>query len=101
MGASVISCCDTSPVLDPAEHVFDAMALPVEDFVVVGRVLSLFPWWNARRNPLVFQFLAKPVGIIAAIGEQLLGFRQFAEQLPCALVVAHLAFGEQKHQGSP
>ena len=43
MGASVISGCDASPVLDPSEHILDAIALLVEDMVVFGGIASLFP----------------------------------------------------------
>ena len=99
MSASVVSGGDAPPILDPAKHVLDTISLPIEDFVVVGRVASLLAWWNAGRNPLVFQSVAKPVGVIAAICQQLSGFRQTIEQVPGTLVVAGLARGEEKQQG--
>ena len=34
MGATVVSGVDASPVLEPAEHVLDFMALSIEDGVV-------------------------------------------------------------------
>jgi hypothetical protein len=34
MGATVVSGMDASPVLEPAEHVFDFVTLPIEDGVV-------------------------------------------------------------------
>ena len=34
MGASVVAGVDASPVLEPAEHVLDLVALAVEGFVV-------------------------------------------------------------------
>jgi hypothetical protein len=37
VGATVVSCVDAPPVLDPAEHVFDAVALLIEDGVVRDR----------------------------------------------------------------
>ena len=35
MGTSVVACCDTPPVLETAEHVFDLVALAAQ-FLVVG-----------------------------------------------------------------
>ncbi len=35
MCASVVAGVDTPPVLDPAKHVFDFVALAVEDLIVV------------------------------------------------------------------
>ena len=41
MGATVVSGVDAAPVLDPPEHVFDAVALLVEDGVVRDRDLPV------------------------------------------------------------
>lgn len=74
MGASVVSGSDASPILDPAEHVLDTVSLPIEDFVVVGRVTSLPAWWNARGNAFVFQSITEPVGVVTTIRQQFPGF---------------------------
>ena len=42
MGASVIACGDASPVLELGEHVLDFVALAVERFVIVQRLLAVF-----------------------------------------------------------
>ncbi len=34
MGASVVADVDASPVLEPAEHVFDLMAAAIDDSIV-------------------------------------------------------------------
>lgn len=100
MGTSVVSGGDAPPILDPAEHVLDAIALLVEDCVVLGRGPALFAWWNAGRNAFVFQSVAEPVGVVTTICQQFLGFGQAVEQMPGTLIVAGLARGEEKQQGS-
>lgn len=74
MGASIVSCGDPPPVLDPAEHILDTVSLFVERFVVGGRMVSLFTRRNAGRNTFLFQSVAEPVGVVAAVGEQFPGF---------------------------
>ena len=39
MGAAVIACGDASPVLELGEHVFDLVALAVERFIILQRLL--------------------------------------------------------------
>lgn len=87
MGASIVSCCDASPVLDPAEHVFDAVSLLVERFVVFGGMLALFARRDSRGNAFIFQTVAEPVGIVAATGQQLPGFWQTVETTDVAIPV--------------
>ena len=99
MSASVVSGCDASPVLDPAEHVLDAMALSIEVLVVFGRVVSFGTGWDAGRNAFFFQGIAEPVGVIAAIREQFLCAGQSFDQVARALVVTGLAGGQQEQQG--
>ena len=43
MSASVVSCMDTSPVLEASEHVLDLVALAVEDRIVgvLGAMLGM------------------------------------------------------------
>lgn len=98
MGTSIVAGCDATPVLDPAEHVFDAMSLLVEDIVIGRGFFAVFARRNAGRNPLFFQSIAEPVGVIAAIGQQFLGAWQTLEQLSGTLVVAHLARSQQEQQ---
>ena len=62
MCASGISGCDASPVLDPAEHVLDAVPLSIEVLAVMGRVLSFGTGRDAGQDSLLFQSVAEPVG---------------------------------------
>jgi len=50
VGASVVSCGNTAPVLEFSEHVLDFVALPVEGFVIIERALSVFPAGDAGRD---------------------------------------------------
>ena len=100
MGASVVSGCDASPVLDPAEHVLDAITLSIQFLVVFSRVLPFGAGRYAGRDSDFFQSVAEPVGVVAAIRKQLLCAWQSLEQVARAFVVAGLA-GRQKEQQGP
>ena len=58
---------DTAPVLEPAEHVLDLVALSVERPVVGDRHLAVDLRRYAGRDALCGQGASKPVGVIAAI----------------------------------
>jgi hypothetical protein len=94
MGASVIASGDASPVLKFGEHILDFMALTVERFVIVQRLLAIFSAWYARRRALLDQSVAEPVAVVTAIGDQGGCSRQARQQRLSALVVADLAGGE-------
>ena len=98
MGASVVARCDASPVSELGEQVFDFVARPIERLVIGERNLSAFGRWNAGLGSPLLQRVAKPVAVVAPVGDQ--GFRlwQDAEHESRVLVVAHLAFGKQHDQ---
>ena len=96
MGAAVIAGGDTPPVLDPAEDVFDLVALAIEVLVVVVLDLAVLAGRDAWGGALRDQRGAEPVAVLAFVGEQLLGARERGKQQKSAFVVAHLAFGEQQ-----
>ena len=54
---------------------------------------------DAGLDPLFDQGFAKPVAVIASIGDQRLGVRQGIEHQRRALMIAHLAFAQQQDQG--
>ena len=70
MGASVVAGMDAAPVLEPAEHVFDLVALMVEDFIVVDLDFAVGLWRNARRNRASGEGLAKPFCVITLVAKQ-------------------------------
>jgi hypothetical protein len=93
--AAVIACCDAPPVLEFSEHVFDFMALFVERFIVFDLDFAVRFRRDAGRNTLFHERGPEPVGIIPAIRQQGFCLRQNRQQQSRALVIAHLAFGEQ------
>lgn len=100
VGASIISCGDASPVLDPAEHVLDAVSLLVERFVVFGGMLALF----ARRDARGSLCLSGRCGTSrhrSRVSQQLPGFWQMVEQVACTLIIADLACGQEEQQRPP
>ncbi len=50
MRTSVVTRCDSAPILDLSEHVFDFVALFVEDGIVGDEGFTIFLWWNAGRD---------------------------------------------------
>jgi hypothetical protein len=65
MRTAVVSGCDPSPILEPAEHAFDQIALLVEFCVVGDRHLTVLAPRNARCDVEIGQGLAEPVTIIS------------------------------------
>ena len=70
----------------------------IEGLVIVERDLSAFDRWNAGVDAFGCQGLAEPVAVVAAVGDQGFRQRQRVEHEAGALVVAHLAFGEQQDE---
>ena len=60
MRASVVTGGDTPPILDPAEDVFDLVALAVEVLVIVILDLAVFAWRDAWGGALRNQRGAEP-----------------------------------------
>ena len=50
VGASVVTSCDTPPVLETAEHAFDEVATLVGSLAVGGWVVASLAWGNAGLN---------------------------------------------------
>ena len=100
MGAAVVSCGDASPVLEPAEHALDAVALPVEVYVVqrIGAFRFARPGIQAVTSRTV-RDCADPVAVVALVGDQPVGVRQVGQHRRRAAIIADLALGEQQDQG--
>ncbi len=75
MSASIVAGCEAAPILDPAERVFDAIALPAVVFVIVGRLFAL-RLVGCKVKSLYLSMHFGTSGIITAIGQQLLGLEQ-------------------------
>jgi hypothetical protein len=99
MGATVISGCDATPVLQPAEHAFNEVALFVKLGVILDWFLSVLAAGDARLDIAGGQCLAKPVAVIAPVGEESVGVRQRGQHRGSPAIVADLAFGQQQYQG--
>jgi hypothetical protein len=96
VGTSVVSGCDAAAVLEFSEHVFDFVALPVEGFVIVEGLLSVFPAWDAGRDAPFGQLVAEPRAVIASICDQRGRLWQGWQQSAGPFVVADLAGGEME-----
>jgi hypothetical protein len=96
VGASVVSGCNTSPVLEFSEHVLDFVALSVEGFVIIEGAFSVFPVGNAGCGAAFGQLLPEPGTVIASISDQRTSLWQGCQQCPGPFVVADLAGGEME-----
>ncbi len=94
MCAAIVSGGNTSPVLNFGEHILDFVALPVEGFVIVEGVLSVFPAGDAGRDAAFGQLLTEPGAVIASICDQRASLWQGWKQCTGAFVVADLAGGK-------
>jgi hypothetical protein len=72
------------------------MPLAIEHFVIWDLGLSAACWGNARDDPSFGKRGAEPIAIVSTVADQLLG--RWQDQCS-ALVVIHLSFGEQQHDG--
>jgi hypothetical protein len=96
MGASVVACCDAPPVLEPAEHVFDPVALPLKHGVIRDRDVPVRSRRNAGCDAASKQGIPEPVSIVATVSQHGLCGRQSLHHERQALVIAHLALAQQK-----
>ena len=96
MRASVVACCNASPVLQLGEQVLDLVTLTIEGLVVAERHFAAAARRDAGFDASGFQFLAEPGAVIAAIGNEVFGGRQGVEHETRALVIAHLPFRQEQ-----
>ena len=76
------------------------MAFAVADLIMGDGDLSAFPRGDAGLDPLALKGFAIPVGILAAICQQVFGWRQGVEESPRADVVAALACRQEHAHGA-
>ena len=91
MGASIVASVDAPPVLEPAEHDLDLMALAIKDSVVRDGCFSLGARGDAGGNAPDGEGFSEPVGVVALVGQQKLGRRKCRQHEGGTIVVAHLS----------
>jgi hypothetical protein len=64
MGAAVVSGVDAAPIFAPSEHVFDFVALLIEDGVVGDRDLSIGFRGDADGDAALCEGGAEPIGVV-------------------------------------
>ena len=68
MGAAVISGVDSPPIFEPSEHVFDLVALFVEDGVIGDGDLPI-DGGDAGDDAALGEVGAEPVGVVTLVGQ--------------------------------
>src|SRR6185437_593205 len=91
MGTAVIAHGDATPVFEFSEHVVDGVALLVEGLAVAQLSFAVLTRRDAGSDAVALQRCPEPVGVITAVGDQLLRFGQTVEQASCARVIARLS----------
>lgn len=66
----IVTCCDASPIFQPAEHDLDTISAHVTALVVLDGYVALLPTRDAGAYPFVFQRFSEPVSVIATITKQ-------------------------------
>ena len=99
VSASIIARVDTSPVLEASEHVFDAMALPIEGAIVGYGDLAIAFRRDAGGDAPRGERVAEPVGVVSPVCEHGCGGRQGIDQQGSALIVTGLSFGQHEAEG--
>ena len=90
MGAAVVSGVDAAPIFESPEHVFDFVALLVEEGVIGDRDLPIGFRGDAGGDAALCEGGAEPIGIVALVGEKFLGLGHGGQHQRRALVIAHL-----------
>jgi hypothetical protein len=98
MGAAVVSCCDPAPVLEPAEHAFDPVALLVDLLVIFDRLVATRTPRDAGLDADTCQSVTEPIAVIALVGDEHVGHGQGWQHGRRTAIVTHLAFGQQQDQ---
>jgi hypothetical protein len=82
---------DAPPIFDAPEHVFDFVALLVEDGIIGDGDLPVGFRGDAGGDATLCEGGAEPIGVVALVGEELLGLGHGGQHQRRALVIAHLA----------
>ncbi len=96
---AVIAGCYAPPILEPAEHVFDLMALFIQGFIIGNLVFSVLPGGNAGGDPLFLQAAPEPIRVIATVSNKGLGGGELTQQLPGSRIVRYLARRQVQQNG--
>jgi hypothetical protein len=74
-GEFVVACGDGTVDLEMADHAFDAIALTIDAAVPADFGLAMGSRWDGGADAGVVERAADRVGIVALVGEQVLGAR--------------------------
>jgi len=77
-------------VFEVAEHVLDLVSLFVEDGVMRDRGVPVGLRWDAGGDAALCEGGAEPIGVVALVGEKLLGLGRGGQHRRSALAIAHL-----------
>ena len=101
MGTAVIPGRDTSPVLQPAECIFNKIPLLIQRVVKGKCFISSFSGWHADRHPSGFQRFKQPRCVVASVCQKRTVIGEEMLEDGCTLVVADLSFSQKKQDRTP
>ena len=76
MGTTIITRGNPAPIFESTKHDFYLMPLFIQLPVIGHRSFPTASAWNTRRDSLIGQGFAEPVGIIASIRQKFPGLWQ-------------------------
>ena len=97
--ASVVASGDAAPFLEPSEHAFDGVPLPVEFGVAGDGFHAAGAAGDAGCDAASGEGAAEAVAVIALVADRGVGVGQDGEHGSGAAIIADLAFGQQQDQG--
>jgi hypothetical protein len=97
---AVVACGDAAPILEPAEHDLDAVALAVKRLVAGDRLLAALFQRHAGGDAAAGESGAEAATILAAVGDAFAGGWKLVQQQGSAAMIPGLAFGEQQRNGA-
>ena len=94
VGTAIVPHGNPTPILDPAKHDLDFVAVFVEGFAVAAQRSSVLARWDARCDTLLLEGGDEPIRIIVAVGDQVFGVGKTGQQASRTGVIAGGPCGE-------
>jgi hypothetical protein len=94
MCAAIVTRVDAAPILKLSEHIFDFVALAIEQCVVGDLDLPVHFRRDAGGDAAIGQSGAEPVGVVSSVSKQGFGFGEGVDHEGRAFIVTHLPLAQ-------
>lgn len=97
----VVPGCDTSEVLEAAEHTLDDIAAFVGGLVIAMRVFAGRIGRDDGLDATLGEFATQAVGVIGSVGQKAAGMSDHADKAACTSQIMGVAWRDQESQRAP